>query len=42
MAELEADYAAMRPMIFGEAPAFDDIMETTRDLEDLINGKAAD
>ena len=41
MGELEADYDAMRPMIFGEAPAFDDIVEAMRKLESLINGKAA-
>jgi len=37
MAALARDYAAMKDMIFGEAPAFDDILAAIRDLELRIN-----
>ena len=37
VAELEADYASMRPMIFGEVPAFDDVLESMEELERRIN-----
>lgn len=37
LAELKADYDAMRPMIFGESPTFDAIIEYMRDLETQIN-----
>ena len=42
MGELEADYDAMRPMIFGEAPAFGDVVETMRELERLINERTSE
>lgn len=37
---LERDYRAMRIMIFGEAPAFDKIMNDMKDLEEEINLQA--
>lgn len=37
MAELKADYDAMRPMIFGDVPAFDDIVASIAKLEQRIN-----
>lgn len=39
LAELEADYIAMRPMIFGEVPAFEDIVAYMDKLEELINAE---
>lgn len=38
--ELAADYERMRPMIFGEVPAFDDVVAFMSDLESRINGTA--
>lgn len=35
--ELRSDYASMQPMIFGEAPNFDVIIEYIQDLEASIN-----
>jgi len=35
---LRADYASMRNMIFGQYPAFEDVLETLKKLEDEING----
>lgn len=35
--ELEADYRSMAPMLFGEYPMFDEIMQYMRDLEREIN-----
>lgn len=40
VAELRRDYRDMAIMIFGGVPAFDDIMDTLRRLEDEINGEA--
>lgn len=37
LAELETDYASMRPMLFGEFPAFDDIVGYMGELEEVIN-----
>ncbi len=37
VAELEADYDSMRPMIFGGAPAFADVLESMAELERRIN-----
>lgn len=39
LAELEADYIAMRPMIFGEAPSFEGIGTYMDELEELINAE---
>jgi hypothetical protein len=36
-AVLEADYAAMRPMIYGDYPSFGAIMESLGELEKEIN-----
>ena len=36
---LKADYARMREMIFGDAPAWEEIVRGLRDLEDRMNGK---
>ena len=38
LAELRADYRDMTLMVFGEAPNFDTIVDTLRQLEDDING----
>lgn len=35
--KLEADYRAMREMIFGEYPSFADVLATLADLENEIN-----
>ena len=35
---LRADYARMREMIFGEAPAWEQIVQGLQELEDQING----
>lgn len=35
---LRRDYAAMAGMIFGEAPPFEDVMASIRDLEAGLNG----
>jgi len=40
LGELSADYERMQPMIFGEAPAFDDIVAFMSELEERINGGA--
>lgn len=40
LAELAADYGSMQPMIFGEAPAFDDVVAFMSDLESRINATA--
>lgn len=40
MPELGADYAAMRPMLFGEFPSLDEIVAYLRELEEAINGRA--
>ena len=37
LAELEADYSSMRPMIFGDVPAFGDVLESMAELERRIN-----
>lgn len=37
VAELKKDYAMMEPMIFGDIPTFDDIMNTLAALEKRIN-----
>lgn len=37
---LKRDYEAMQAMIFGEAPAFDAIVESVADVEKLINAVA--
>lgn len=37
IADLRRDYDAMAGMIFGEIPAFDDIMETVSRLQDRLN-----
>jgi hypothetical protein len=37
LAELEEDYGKMREMIFGEAPAFDHILEVLREIETIVN-----
>lgn len=37
LSELQADYDAMRPMIFGEVPAFDDVVAYMAELETRIN-----
>lgn len=37
LASVEKDYAQMRNMIFGRYPGFDEIMETLRTLERVIN-----
>ncbi len=36
--ELRTDYVNMRNMIFGQYPAFEDVLETLQMLEDEING----
>lgn len=37
LAELEADYESMRPMIFGGMPAFEDVVKFMTKLEQRIN-----
>ena len=37
-ASLRADYSRMREMIFGEAPAWEQIVQGLRELEGKING----
>ena len=37
LGELEEDYASMRPMLFGEYPALDEIVGYMRELERRIN-----
>ena len=39
LAELEADYESMRPMIFGNVPAFEEIVAFMDELETIINEK---
>lgn len=39
LAELEADYESMRPMIFGNVPAFEEIVDFMGELEGRINGR---
>jgi hypothetical protein len=41
MAELRQDYRDMEVMIFGDLPAFDDLIDTLRRLEDEINAENA-
>lgn len=41
MSLIEQDYAAMRNMIFGDAPDFDRMMEAISELEVEINGTNA-
>ena len=36
--ELAADYASMRPMLFGSYPSIDEIVAYMLDLEETING----
>jgi len=36
---LEADYARMREMIFGQAPSWAEIVDSLRELEERINGQ---
>jgi hypothetical protein len=38
MRAVKQDYEDMRFMIFGDRPAFDDMIETLRHLETEING----
>ena len=38
--KLRADYSAMAEMIFGDAPAFDDVLAVLAELEASINGLA--
>ena len=38
MKELARDYAAMRDMIFGDYPSFDEIIRELKNLEFLVNG----
>lgn len=38
LAAVESDYRAMTNMLFGDVPAFDNIMTTLRRLQDEING----
>lgn len=38
LAELEADYAAMRPMLFGDFPDFEEVTRYMRELEEILNG----
>ena len=40
MPALAEDYRAMRDMIFGEDPPFDEIMTELRGLEERLNGRA--
>ncbi|MEN6427380.1 MAG: hypothetical protein ABFE13_18655 [Phycisphaerales bacterium] len=37
MPALQADYTRMREMIFGDAPAWDEIVRGLRELEDTMN-----
>lgn len=37
LAELEADYVSMRPMIFGEVPPFEEVVTFMGELEARIN-----
>ena len=39
LAELEADYESMRPMIFGNVPTFEEIVAFMGELENRINGR---
>ena len=39
LAELGADYDSMRPMIFGDVPAFEEIVAFMDELENRINGR---
>ena len=39
MPSLRADYARMREMIFGHTPAWEQIVQSLRELEDRIIGK---
>ena len=39
--QLRRDYAAMRIMIFGDVPSFDDILASVARLEALVNGEEA-
>ena len=36
--ELAADYASMRPMLFGSYPSIDEIVAYMVELEETING----
>lgn len=38
MRDLKADYASMRPMLFGDYPGFDEVMRYMAELEERING----
>jgi hypothetical protein len=38
MKALARDYAAMRDMIFGNYPSFNEIMRELKNLESLVNG----
>ncbi|MBO6122090.1 MAG: hypothetical protein J6Q49_09565 [Kiritimatiellae bacterium] len=40
MPVMKADYAAMRAMIYGEYPSFDEILSTIKKLELEINALA--
>ena len=40
MPVMKADYAAMRNMIYGEYPSFDEILSTIKKLESEINSCA--
>src|SRR5262249_39147470 len=37
--ELEQDYRKMREMIFGDPPAFEQMLEVLREIERLVNGR---
>jgi Nucleotidyl transferase AbiEii toxin, Type IV TA system len=37
---LRRDFEAMRPMIFGEAPSFEDVMESVARAEELLNHRS--
>ena len=39
MSSLRADYARMREMIFGDAPAWEKIVQGLTELEERINGR---
>lgn len=39
LAELETDYASMRPMLFGDFPSFEEIVQYMGELEEKINSR---
>ncbi|MNY52946.1 hypothetical protein D3C86_1886670 [compost metagenome] len=36
--DLRRDYGLMRTMIFGEAPSFEEVLESVHELEQILNG----